>query len=138
MMLCVGSFMLGNAPPESLDMICAEDDESDDGSGGEVKPLSALSLVLQAEYLYREGRIEDSFRVASQAYLVDPYDWRGNIVYIGTMVNLSLKNELFYLGTWVVTPFAIMLFFMTQFIVVLFKATNLCTLTPSTLCPGTQ
>ena len=31
---------------------------------------------------------------------MDPYDWRGTLVYIGTMVDLALKNELFYLGEW--------------------------------------
>lgn len=36
--------------------------------------------------------------VTLQAFLIDPYDWRGTLVYIGSMVDLSLKNELFYLG----------------------------------------
>lgn len=87
------SFMLSEESPECLDYICLSNGVPDVST-----EVSANSLVLQAEYLYECGQMEECFRVAGQAYLIDPYNWRGNLVYIGSMVNLSLKNELFYIG----------------------------------------
>jgi len=87
-------FTLGGEPPHCLDLICTNDNGQPDASD----QVSALSLVTKASFLFQNGCMEDAFRVAAQAYLIDPYDWQGNLIYIGTMVNLSLKNELFYLG----------------------------------------
>lgn len=60
--------------------------------------ISALSLVKQAEYMYSNQHHEEAYRLARQAYSIDPHDWRGNLIYVATMVDLGLKNELFYLG----------------------------------------
>lgn len=40
----------------------------------------------------------EAYRLARQAYAIDPYNERGLLIYIATMVELELKNELFYLG----------------------------------------
>jgi hypothetical protein len=62
--------------------------------------VSAISLVHQAEYMYSHQHHEEAYRLARQAYSIDPYDLRGNLIYVATMVDLGLKNELFYLGQY--------------------------------------
>jgi len=71
------------------------------GGGGHMVAAqgpSAIWLVHRAEQLYERQRPEDAYRLARQAYTMDPFDWRGLSVYIAAMVDLGLKTELFYLG----------------------------------------
>jgi anaphase-promoting complex subunit 6 len=77
----------------------------------QAQPLSPISLVQQAEYLYSQQHQEEAYRIARQAYAIDPYDWRGNLIYVATMVDLGLKNELFYLGEGPALPSPIHLSF---------------------------
>lgn len=67
------------------------------GSGIESSP-SAVTLVRRAEYLFDMQCSTDAYRLARQAYTLDPFDSRGLMIYIATMVELGLKTELFYLG----------------------------------------
>ena len=73
--------------------------------------------------------------VVDKAYLIDPYDWRGNLIYIGTMVEFSLKNELFYLGENTATAFCPL---MSILIVLLLKVMNWSILIQSMQSLGTQ
>lgn len=61
--------------------------------------LNATTLAQQAEYMYSRCRPEEAYRLAREAYIIDPFDWNGGVlVYIVSMVELGLKTELFYLG----------------------------------------
>lgn len=63
--------------------------------------LSAPWLVRKAEFAYdRLHSSEEAYRLARQAYAVDPFDERGLLIYVASMVDLQLKNELFYLGQY--------------------------------------
>ena len=74
--------------------------------GGRILPanerkgqLNATTLAQQAEYMYSRCRPEEAYRLAREAYIIDPFDWKGGVlVYIVSMVELGLKTELFYLG----------------------------------------
>ena len=59
---------------------------------------SPMMLVRRAEHLFERHYPTDAYRLARQAYTVDPFDSRGLVIYIATMVELGLKTELFYLG----------------------------------------
>jgi anaphase-promoting complex subunit 6 len=60
---------------------------------------NATSLAHRADYMYSRCRPEEAYRLAREAYLIDPFDWSGGIlVYIVSMVELGLRTELFYLG----------------------------------------
>ena len=59
---------------------------------------SAMMLVRRAEHFFEQQCPTDAYRLARQAYTLDPFDARGLLVYIATMVELGLKTELFYLG----------------------------------------
>ena len=59
---------------------------------------TARSLVLKADWLLNAQNYQESYRLSRHAYTIDPYDERGLIVYIASMVSLKLKTELFYLG----------------------------------------
>lgn len=59
---------------------------------------SAMVLVRKAEKFFDKGYFSDSYRLARQAYIIDPFDEDGLIVYVGNMVELGLKTELFYLS----------------------------------------
>lgn len=67
-------------------------------SGGGRGFSSAMVLVRKAEKFFDKGYFSDSYRLARQAYIIDPFDEDGLIVYVGNMVELSLKTELFYLS----------------------------------------
>lgn len=61
--------------------------------------LNATTLAHRADYMYSKCRPEEAYRLAREAYIIDPFDWNGGIlVYIVSMVELGLKTELFYLG----------------------------------------
>lgn len=98
------SFLLDSAAPEDSSEISLPFEaeppilSAEDEVELQAQPLSPISLVQQAEYLYRQQHHEEAYRLARQAYSIDPYDWRGNLIYVATMVDLGLKNELFYLG----------------------------------------
>lgn len=95
------SFLFESASPEFSDNI-GEFESIPDPQPQDIElpspSISALSLVKQAEYMYSNQHHEEAYRLARHAYSIDPYDWRGIIIYVATMVNLGLKNELFYLG----------------------------------------
>lgn len=61
-------------------------------------PVNAISLVRQAENCLEHQRYEDAYKISRQAYTIDPFDKRGLLVYIASMVDLCLKTELYYLG----------------------------------------
>jgi tetratricopeptide (TPR) repeat protein len=98
------SFLLDSAAPEDSSEVSLPFEaeppilSAEDEVELQAQPLSPISLVQQAEYLYRQQHHEEAYRLARQAYSIDPYDWRGNLIYVATMVDLGLKNELFYLG----------------------------------------
>lgn len=101
------SFLLDDASPDfSLNMINLATESNQEKVELEteynIQPISALALVQQAEYMYSTHHYEEAYRLARQAYSIDPYDWRGNLIYVATMVDLGLKNELFYLGNFIV------------------------------------
>ena len=60
--------------------------------------LSSIVLVKHAERLFDEQKPAESYRLARQAYIMDPFDTKGLLIYIASMVQLGLKTELFYLG----------------------------------------
>jgi anaphase-promoting complex subunit 6 len=60
--------------------------------------LSSIVLVKRAECLYENQYPAESYRLARQAYIMDPFDTKGLLVYIASMVELNLTTELFYLG----------------------------------------
>jgi len=60
--------------------------------------LSASALARRAVYCFERQDVGEAYRLARQAYALDPYDERGLVVYIASMVELRLKSELFYLG----------------------------------------
>jgi hypothetical protein len=84
-------------PVSSFESSLHQDHEHDLDQPSSV-PVSAMALVQQAEFMYSHQHHEEAYRLARQAYSIDPYDSRGNLIYIATMVDLGLKNELFYLG----------------------------------------
>ena len=43
-------------------------------------------------------RTNEAYRLARQAYIQDPFNRRGVLIYIACLVELSLTAELFYLG----------------------------------------
>ena len=59
---------------------------------------SAMMLVRRAGHFFEMQAPMDAYRLARQAYTLDPFDGRGLLVYIASMVELGLKTELFYLG----------------------------------------
>ena len=61
-------------------------------------PSSTTWLVQNAEYLYDNYQSEEAYRLSRQAYSLDPFNNRGLLIYIASMVDLNLKTELFYLG----------------------------------------
>lgn len=92
-------FMLLDESPEECKPEGLVMEEADGVSGGDlVAGPSAIWLVHRAEQLYERQCPEDAYRLARQAYTMDPFDWRGLLVYIAAMVDLGLKTELFYLG----------------------------------------
>jgi hypothetical protein len=54
--------------------------------------------VHRAQYFYTHNQSSEAYRLARQAYTIDPFDWNGMLVYTAAMVDLGMKNELFYLG----------------------------------------
>ena len=70
---------------------------SSSASGSENSP-STMLLVRRAEQLFEAQCPTDAYRLARQAYTLDPFDARGLLIYIAAMVELGLKTELFYLG----------------------------------------
>ncbi len=58
----------------------------------------ARVLVRKAEKLFDKAYFSDAYRLARQAYIIDPFDEACLIVYIGSMAELSLKTELFYMA----------------------------------------
>lgn len=60
--------------------------------------LSAVYLINKAERLFDVQHFAEAYKLARQAYVLDPFDMRGLHVYIGSMVELGLKTELFYLS----------------------------------------
>lgn len=89
---------LGKSLDESVGETETSDVNTDSTKDLIMKPESAIWLVRRAEQLYDQLHTEDAYRLARQAYTMDPFDWRGLLVYIASMVSLSLKTELFYLG----------------------------------------
>jgi len=59
--------------------------------------LSSIVLVRRAERLYESQLSAEAYRLARQAYIMDPFDTKGLLIYIACMVELSLTTELFYL-----------------------------------------
>ena len=64
---------------------------------------SPMWLARCAELSFRQQYMDDAYRLARQAYTLDPYNNRGLAIYIASMVELKLKAELFYLGHELVT-----------------------------------
>ena len=60
--------------------------------------LSSMILVKRAERLYDNQYPAEAYRLARQAYVLDPFDSKGLLVYVAAMVQLQLTTELFYLG----------------------------------------
>lgn len=60
------SFTLGSEAPECLDLVCTDEQGLPDAS----HEVSALSLAMQAAFLYKHGFMEDAFRVAGQVETV--------------------------------------------------------------------
>lgn len=75
------------------------------GEGGTSQSPSAAWLARQAEYRLESHDAGEAYRLARKAYSIDPYDTRGQFVYIASMVQLQLKPELFYLGHELVKSF---------------------------------
>ena len=67
------------------------------GRGIDVR-LSSLVLVKRAEQLFDNQYPAAAYRLARQAYVLDPFDSKGLLVYVAAMVELQLTTELFYLG----------------------------------------
>lgn len=87
-------FMLLNESPENVD---------DVGSNNTTENIenhmkSAIWLARSAEYKYDQHFSEEAYRLSRHAYTLDPFDPRGLMVYIASMVDLNLKTELFYLA----------------------------------------
>lgn len=59
--------------------------------------LSSIALVRRAERLYEAQHSAEAYRLARQAYIMDPFDTKGLLIYIACMVEMSLTTELFYL-----------------------------------------
>ena len=55
-------------------------------------------MARSAEYKYDQHFSEEAYRLSRHAYTLDPFDPRGLLVYIASMVDLNLKTELFYLS----------------------------------------
>jgi tetratricopeptide (TPR) repeat protein len=62
------------------------------------EPSSAEWMARNAEILYDRMLPEESYRLARQAYNLDPFGPRGLLVYIACLLQLKMKTELFYLG----------------------------------------
>jgi hypothetical protein len=97
----------GNAHDSSIVMSTASKtklhyNNKDGGGGGSSSSSrafsSAMVLVRKAEKFFDRSYFSDAYRLARQAYIVDPFDEDGLVVYIGSMVELGLKTELFYLS----------------------------------------
>lgn len=86
-----GNNLFRRAPPDSANKATGKDWSSESCP-------SPMMLVRRAEHLFERHCPTDAYRLARQAYTVDPFDSRGLIIYIATMVELGLKTELFYLG----------------------------------------
>lgn len=77
-----------------------------EGGGTNTSTSSSASwLARQAEHRLDSHDAGEAYRLARQAYAIDPYDTRGQFVYIASMVQLQLKPELFYLGHELVNSF---------------------------------
>lgn len=59
---------------------------------------SSSWLSRQAVHWFDNSNALEAYRLSRQAYLIDPYDNRGLVVYIASMVALRYKTELFYLA----------------------------------------
>lgn len=59
---------------------------------------SSSCLARRSSYYFEKQNIAEAYRLSRQAYIIDPYDYRGLAIYIASMVELKLKTELFYLG----------------------------------------
>ena len=88
-------FMLLNESPENVDDVNTDSD-SNDNIENHMK--SAIWLARSAEYKYDQHFSEEAYRLSRHAYTLDPFDPRGLLVYIASMVDLNLKTELFYLA----------------------------------------
>ncbi len=62
-------------------------------------------LVRNAEISYNQGRNNDCYRFARQAYAADPYDPRGLKIYIAALVALNQQSELYHLAHELVSSF---------------------------------
>lgn len=51
------------------------------------------------------GLYEEAYRICREIYCCDPFDEQCLVIYIGSMVELSLKGELYYLGHELVSNF---------------------------------
>ena len=72
-------------------------------NGSSFYPIDNVSnstawLIQSAECSYDNYLPEEAYRLSRQAYSMDPFDNRGLLVYIASMIDLNLKTELFYLG----------------------------------------
>eukprot|EP01036_Dinobryon_divergens_P022778 gene22778-31072_t len=94
-------YLLLDQDPTYVDLISDNNNRNQQGSGTQsvsYQMNSASWLVRQAEFNFNHQFIEDAYRLARHAYTIDPFDNRGLIIYIASMVELKLKTELFYLG----------------------------------------
>ena len=63
------------------------------------QPTSALWLIKNAEYHYETlHNSVEAYRLSRAAYNIDPYNDRGLLLYISSMVDLKMKTEIFYLS----------------------------------------
>jgi anaphase-promoting complex subunit 6 len=105
------SFVEGHEALRRHYRLCLLDDESCSGNGAgsssssssgsseESGLTSAAALTRKAEYYF--GTLQqpgEAYRLIRQAYALDPFDKRCLGVYIGTLIELGLKTELFYLA----------------------------------------
>eukprot|EP00597_Dinobryon_sp_UTEXLB2267_P000463 CAMPEP_0170057838 /NCGR_PEP_ID=MMETSP0019_2-20121128/689_1 /TAXON_ID=98059 /ORGANISM="Dinobryon sp., Strain UTEXLB2267" /LENGTH=494 /DNA_ID=CAMNT_0010262635 /DNA_START=1481 /DNA_END=2965 /DNA_ORIENTATION=+ len=90
--------LLDQDPSAMENQTTSSDSLSDEGDNVAYQMSSAVWLVRQAEFNFNHQYVEDAYRLARHAYTIDPFDNRGLIIYIASMVELKLKTELFYLG----------------------------------------
>eukprot|EP01037_Dinobryon_pediforme_P019856 gene19856-20354_t len=95
-------YLLLDQDPAYVDLAISDSSESGCRMDNQLiisRPLNNASwLVRQAEYNFDHQFVEDAYRLARHAYTIDPFDYRGLVIYIASMVELKLKTELFYLG----------------------------------------
>ena len=101
-------YLLLDQDPAYVDLAISDSSESGCQMDNQLiisRPLNNASwLVRQAEYNFDHQFVEDAYRLARHAYTIDPFDYRGLVIYIASMVELKLKTELFYLGHELVRP----------------------------------